>query len=67
MDALKNVKISEHLHKQIKKISSETGINVSKLVELGVIKIIDMYSNGAFDNIKSEYLKIRRNGSFTRN
>lgn len=64
---LKNVKISENLHAQVKKISDETGINIGKLIEYGVLKVVEQYSNGFFDNIIIEHSKLRRNGSFNRN
>jgi hypothetical protein len=64
---LKNVKISEHVHNQVKKVARETGINIGKLMELGAIKVVEEYNNGTFDPIKSEFSKIRRDGTFTRN
>lgn len=63
---LKNVKINENVHFQIKKVANETGINIGKLMELGAIKIVEEYNDGKFDSIKSEFAKIRRDGSITR-
>lgn len=63
---LKNVKISDHVHKQVKRIASETGINIGKLMEMGAMKVVEAYNAGTFDAVKTEYSKIRRNGNFTR-
>jgi hypothetical protein len=63
---LKNVKIAEHVHTQIKKVAIETGINLGHLIEMGAMKIVQDYENGTFDPIKKEYSKIRRDGSFVR-
>lgn len=63
---LKNVKISEQVHKQIKRVAIETGVNVGKLIELGALKIIEDFKSGKFDSLKNEYSKIRRDGTFTR-
>lgn len=64
--SLKNVKISEHVHNQVKRIAGETGINIGKLMEMGAMKVVESYNSGTFDAVKSEYSKIRRNGAFTR-
>lgn len=64
--SLKNVKISEHVHRQVKKIATETGINIGKLMEMGAMRVVDAYNSGTFDSIKTEFSKIRRNGTYTR-
>jgi hypothetical protein len=63
---LKNVKIADHIHKQVKYVSISTGINVGRLIEMGAMKILEDFKNGKFDEIKSEFAKIKRNGSITR-
>lgn len=63
----KNVKLKEHIHMQIKKISGETGINVGKLVEMGAMHIVEEYQNGEFDKlIEHNDKRIRRDGVLTR-
>jgi hypothetical protein len=63
---LKNVKIAEHVHSQIKKVAIETGINLGHLIEMGAMKVVNDYETGHFDSIKKEYTKIRRDGTFAR-
>lgn len=67
VEKYKNVKLKEHIHTLLKKISSDTGINIGKLIELGAQKIIEEYEAGEFDKIvnKNE-LRVRRNGSLAR-
>ncbi|UCG69301.1 MAG: CoB--CoM heterodisulfide reductase iron-sulfur subunit A family protein [Thermoplasmata archaeon] len=48
-------------------IPEETGINIYKLAELGLIKLIEEYENGGFNNLVKERAKIRRDGHLTRN
>ena len=67
LEPYKNVKLKEHIHTQIKKISGETGVNVGKLVEMGAMHIVDEYKNGEFDKLIGHNDKrIRRDGSLTR-
>lgn len=61
----KNIKIDASLHAQIKEVAKATGINIGKLLELGVIHVIKEYHSGAFDNLVSAR-NIRRDGSLTR-
>lgn len=63
---LKNVKIEQSIHQQVKLISAETGINIGTLFELGAIKLIDSYKGGEFDNIKTQIKRITRSGTFSR-
>jgi len=62
----KNVKVKDKIHSMIKIISAETGINIGKLIEMGVQKIIDDYNSGIFNSLKDTYTKIRRDGSLSR-
>ena len=63
---LKNVKIKKHIHSQIKTISESTGLNVSKLIEMGAIKIIEEFKNGEFDKLIDMQKKLRRDGTIIR-
>lgn len=62
----KNIKIRSRLHSQIKIISESTGINIGKLAEISIQKIIDDYNNGEFDKLKDLYTKIRHDGTLSR-
>lgn len=63
----KNVKLKEHFHILLKKISNETGINIGKLVEMGSQKIIEDYQAGEFDKIVNlNETRIRRDGTLSR-
>jgi len=63
----KNVKLREYIHIQIKKISSETGINVGKLIEMGASTIIEEYHSGEFDKIiEHNNKRVRRDGTLVR-
>jgi hypothetical protein len=62
----KNVKISEKTHEQLKIISNETGIDIWKLADLGIEKIITDYREGFFNNIIAVRKNIRRDGTITR-
>jgi hypothetical protein len=62
-----NIKISKEIHNLIVKISEETGINIYKLAELGIQKLIDEYEKGLFKDLISQRTKIRRDGQITRN
>jgi hypothetical protein len=63
----KNVKINETVHRQIKKVSVETGINVGKLVEMGVMQVVEEYHNGGFDKlIANNNRRLRRDGALSR-
>jgi len=67
LEPYKNVKLKEHIHTQIKKISGETGVNVGKLVEMGAMHIVDEYKNGEFDKLIGHNDKrIRRDGTLVR-
>ena len=64
----KNVKISESVHKLIKKVSNETGINVGKLIEMGAMQVVEEYHNGEFDKlIANNSRRLRRDGLVARN
>lgn len=45
---LKNVKVNEEQHQQLKNISQITGIRIGKLVELAVAKLQEDYETGRF-------------------
>lgn len=63
----KNVKLKEHIHTQIKRISGDTGINVGKLIEMGASMIIEEFQNGEFDKIIEHNSKrVRRDGTLAR-
>lgn len=64
--AFKNVKIREYYHQQIKNISTETGINVGKLIEIGAEKVIEEYKSGKIENIIAVHKQMRRNGTLVR-
>lgn len=61
-----NIKVSKEMHQQIVKISLETGINIYKLTELGLQKIVEDYESGKFGELVKERAKIRRDGSIVR-
>lgn len=63
---LKNVKINDYIHQQIKRVSLATGINVGHLVEMGVMKIVEDYNEGKFKSVETEFSKLRRDGTFSR-
>jgi group I intron endonuclease len=62
----KNVKISWDAHNEIKAISIETGINVSKLIEIIARKIIEDYKAGKIDSIINSHRQMRRDGTIVR-
>jgi hypothetical protein len=62
----KNVKISEKTHEQLKIISNETGIDIWKLADMGIEKIIADYRTGFFDNIINARKNIKRDGTIAR-
>jgi hypothetical protein len=62
----KNVKIREEVHTQIKNISTETGINVGKLIEIGAEKVIEEYKSGKIENLIAVHKQMRRNGMLVR-
>jgi len=62
----KNVKISENRHEQLKIISNETGMDIWKLTDMSVDKLIADYREGFFDNIISARKNIKRDGTITR-
>lgn len=62
----KNVKISDKQHEQLKILSNETGIDIWKLADMSIEKIIADYRGGFFDNIISARKNIQRNGTITR-
>jgi len=62
----KNIKLREDCHKDIKAISIETGINVSKLVEIVARRIIDEYRAGKIDSIILAHRQMRRDGTIAR-
>lgn len=64
--SLKNVKINDRIHQQIKRVSIATGINVGHLVEMGVMKIVDDYNNGKFKSVETEFSRLRHDGTVTR-
>lgn len=63
---LKNVKINDHIHQQVKRVSQATGINVGHLVEMGVMKIVEDYKQGKFKSVETEFAKLRRDGTYIR-
>lgn len=65
-DVFKNIKIRELIHSQVKQISSETGLNMGKLAEMGLLQVIEMYKRGEFNNIVSIQKQLRRDGTITR-
>lgn len=64
--AFKNVKISQKSHEQLKIVSNETGIDIWKLADMSIEKLLDEYRKGFFDNIISTRKSIKRDGSITR-
>ena len=62
----KNVKVKEELHTQVKEVSRVTGINVGKLIEMGVAKVLEDFKAGFFDNIVTAQKRLRRDGTITR-
>ena len=62
----KNVKISEKTHEQLKIISNETGIDIWKLADMGIEKVVEDYKIGFFNNIISARKNIKRDGTISR-
>jgi hypothetical protein len=65
-EEMKNVKIRQSMHSVVKRISDETGINISKVVEMGVLEIERRYESGEFDNLIATQKQLRRDGSYAR-
>ena len=61
-----NIKVSPDVHSQIVKISEETGINIYKLAEMGLMKVIDEYETGTFEVLIKQRAKLRRDGTLVR-
>jgi hypothetical protein len=64
--SFKNVKLREDCHAQIKAISIETGINVSKLIEIIARKVIEEYKAGHMESVIMAHKQMRRDGTMTR-
>jgi hypothetical protein len=61
-----NIKVSSEVHSEIVKISEETGVNIYKLAEMGLMKLIDDYNNGVFDILKKQASLLSRDGKTRR-
>lgn len=62
-----NIKVSPEIHSSIVKISESTGVNIYKLAEMGLAKLIDDYNNGVFDVlVKQNSITNTRDGRVTR-
>jgi len=64
--AFKNIKITDKIHEQLKVVSNETGIDIWKLSEMGIERVLTDYKNGFFDNLITARKNIRRDGTITR-
>ena len=66
MEKKVNIKISKETHAKVVNISELTGVNIYKLAEMGLAKLIEDYNNGVFDVLVKQNSKITRDGRTTR-